>query len=659
VQRLAAEGTRGSSTSLPHLDRIQHSFGGHDVSNVQAHVGGAAKTAAEGMGASAYATGNRVAFKSDPDLRTAAHEAAHVVQQQQGVSLSGGVGRAGDRYERHADTVADAVVQGKSAESILGGTGRGASGPSSGTGAIQRSVQFEEELTPEQVAAMNNAKGRASAVKAAANARFKAVQGQAKAKLAMLEALDTGPKTTFLANYTGSWEEMEGILEQAQAAVAEMEANQDIAAGIAIAVICGLTFGVGAEALLVGTLAKKAATKLGPKLAAAAKIGAKAAAEGITERSEQIAGDVVGESDGAAAAKDASANPSGTTPDAQAKELEKAMKDVYKDFEKVVDSLGALHDVSNAAGVLQLAAEECKNAGTSNALGGPDEVQAEVPGLEAAGAAAQQVGAGTPFAKADGLKCKVETTATTETRPKITFDLWMKWLETASVSYVMQDVVWNKLKELGIVGPGGLFGDVGPVELVDAVRMRAKVEQYIGTVQPLNYPNYMVSEVTLDGENFPVNIVPGRESGRRPGPATSVLLTGTSGNNYTWGADAALVGEPAQDAGGTCSEEELEAGDMDESQIEQWEQEELGRHVGSMTDLAEIYGPSSGYIVLDGIGYSASSSGGESFQASDGFVRVTGYSRDNMNRGPRFATILCQAIVNGMSHADDGGYCDT
>ena len=139
VQRLAAEGTRGSSTSLPHLDRIQHSFGGHDVSNVQAHVGGAAKTAAEGMGASAYATGNRVAFKSDPDLRTAAHEAAHVVQQQQGVSLSGGVGRAGDRYERHADTVADAVVQGKSAESILGGTGRGASGPSSGTGAIPSS----------------------------------------------------------------------------------------------------------------------------------------------------------------------------------------------------------------------------------------------------------------------------------------------------------------------------------------------------------------------------------------------------------------------------------------------------------------------------------------------------------------------------------------
>lgn len=652
VHRLASEGLRGASTSLPHVDKIQRSFGGHDVSNVQAHVGGAAKSAAEGMGASAYATGSSVAFKSDPDLRTAAHEAAHVVQQKQGVSLSGGVGQRGDRYERQADAVADAVIQGKSAEPLLGGQGTATSGPA----AIQRTIQFDDELSPEQIAAMNNAKARAGAVKAAANARFKAVQGQAKAKLAMLEALDTGPKTTFLDNYTGSWEEMKGVLEQAQAAVAEMEANQEIAAGIAIAVICGLTVGVGAEALLVGTLAKKAATKLGPKLAKAVKVGAKAAAEGVTERAEQLAGDATGEGDAAEASKNASATPSGKTPDAQAKELEKAMKDVYKDFEKVVDSLGALHDVSNAAGVLELAAEECKNSGTSNALGGPDEVQAEVPGLEAAGSAAQQVGAGTPFAKADGLKSKVETTATTESRQKITFDLWMKWLETASVSYVMQDVVWNKLNELGIIGPGGLFGDVGPTELVDAVRMRARVEQYIGTVQQLDYPNYMVSQVTLDGETYPVSIVAGRESGRQPGPPTAVLITGTSANNYTWGADASLIGEPAQDPGGECSEEELEAGDMDESQIEQWEQEELGRHVGSMTDLSEIYGPSSGYIVLDGIGYNASSSGGQSFQASDGFVRVTGYARDNMNRGPRFATILCEAIVNGMSHMDDGGY---
>jgi hypothetical protein len=54
-----------------------------------------------------------------PDLHTAAHEAAHVVQQQAGVQLKGGVGAVGDSYELHADAVADAVVQGKSAEGLL------------------------------------------------------------------------------------------------------------------------------------------------------------------------------------------------------------------------------------------------------------------------------------------------------------------------------------------------------------------------------------------------------------------------------------------------------------------------------------------------------------------------------------------------------------
>jgi hypothetical protein len=42
-----------------------------------------------------------------------------VVQQRAGVQLKGGVGEVGDRYERHADDVADRVVQGKSAESLL------------------------------------------------------------------------------------------------------------------------------------------------------------------------------------------------------------------------------------------------------------------------------------------------------------------------------------------------------------------------------------------------------------------------------------------------------------------------------------------------------------------------------------------------------------
>ena len=125
VHAAAAKGVEGSGGTLPHLGKIQASFGAHDVSNVQAHVGGAAAEASASLGAQAYATGNKVAFKESPSLHTTAHEAAHVVQQRAGVSLDGGVGKVGDSYERHADQVADAVVQGRSAEALLGGSSGG------------------------------------------------------------------------------------------------------------------------------------------------------------------------------------------------------------------------------------------------------------------------------------------------------------------------------------------------------------------------------------------------------------------------------------------------------------------------------------------------------------------------------------------------------
>ncbi len=124
----AERGVAGSGGPLPHLDTIQASFGRHDVSGVSAHVGGAATQASVALGAEAYATGTKIAFGSAPSLHTAAHEAAHVVQQRQGVSLKGGMGEQGDPYEQHADRVADAVVAGRSAESLLdhgpGGGGR-------------------------------------------------------------------------------------------------------------------------------------------------------------------------------------------------------------------------------------------------------------------------------------------------------------------------------------------------------------------------------------------------------------------------------------------------------------------------------------------------------------------------------------------------------
>jgi len=138
----AAAGVAGASAQLPHLGAIQQAFGKHDVSGVRSQAGGAAADACGAMGASAYASGDKVAFKGgSPDLHTAAHEAAHVVQQRQGVSLSGGVGKSGDGYERHADAVADAVVSGRSAEGLLD---QGAGG-----GGATQAVQRSEDVDPE------------------------------------------------------------------------------------------------------------------------------------------------------------------------------------------------------------------------------------------------------------------------------------------------------------------------------------------------------------------------------------------------------------------------------------------------------------------------------------------------------------------------------
>ena len=141
IHQVAAQGTSGSGSPLPYLQQIQASFGRFDVRGVQAYTGQRASQAAQQMGASAFTVGNRVAFAGTPSLHTAAHEAAHAVQQQAGVQLKGGVGQQGDPYERHADAVADAVVAGRSAEPIL------AAAPSGGgsTRAVQcrKTVGFE------------------------------------------------------------------------------------------------------------------------------------------------------------------------------------------------------------------------------------------------------------------------------------------------------------------------------------------------------------------------------------------------------------------------------------------------------------------------------------------------------------------------------------
>jgi len=119
VHDLARHGVSGAPCGLPYSDWLQRSFGHHALDGVEAHVGGPAADASAAMGARAYASGERVAFAAAPDLHTTAHEAAHVVQQRAGVQLENGLGAANDRYERHADLVADQVVRGQSAETLL------------------------------------------------------------------------------------------------------------------------------------------------------------------------------------------------------------------------------------------------------------------------------------------------------------------------------------------------------------------------------------------------------------------------------------------------------------------------------------------------------------------------------------------------------------
>ena len=119
IHSAAAKGINTPATTLPYLDRIQTSFGRYSIGHVKAHFGSEATKASQAMKALAFASGDHVVFGGTPDLRTAAHEAAHVVQQQAGLHLAGGIGHKGDAYERHADAVADAVVTGRSSEELL------------------------------------------------------------------------------------------------------------------------------------------------------------------------------------------------------------------------------------------------------------------------------------------------------------------------------------------------------------------------------------------------------------------------------------------------------------------------------------------------------------------------------------------------------------
>jgi hypothetical protein len=134
----AARGVDGATGEFPHRRQIESLFG--VPITARAAIGGAASAACADMGATAYARGDQVAFGSAPDLRLAAHEAAHTVQQRQGIQLDGGFGRAGDTHECLADQAADRVVRGESAAHLFGGGAAGAPGAAVTPAGVQRQV---------------------------------------------------------------------------------------------------------------------------------------------------------------------------------------------------------------------------------------------------------------------------------------------------------------------------------------------------------------------------------------------------------------------------------------------------------------------------------------------------------------------------------------
>ena len=109
---VAQTATSGVARSLPYLDRIQQSFGAHDISQIRMFDDAPARRGAAFLGARAFTYGDAIATGTPLDLHTAAHEAAHVVQQRAGLTPT-------TTLERHADAVADAVVAGRSAERLL------------------------------------------------------------------------------------------------------------------------------------------------------------------------------------------------------------------------------------------------------------------------------------------------------------------------------------------------------------------------------------------------------------------------------------------------------------------------------------------------------------------------------------------------------------
>ena len=143
VHDIARNGFRDTPRTFPFQEQIQQAFGEeHDISGLKAYTGSAARAANTNLGSRAFHKSGHVAFAGQPTLKEAAHEAAHYVQNVSSEQIEGGIGEANDRYEQHADAVADQIVLGRSAASLLEHTPGDSAGNTAVTDSVEAPVQM-------------------------------------------------------------------------------------------------------------------------------------------------------------------------------------------------------------------------------------------------------------------------------------------------------------------------------------------------------------------------------------------------------------------------------------------------------------------------------------------------------------------------------------
>ena len=119
---IAKAGVSGPGKPLTHLHTLEQAFGHHDISRMREYRGPDTQAALAALGANGFCRDGRMALREGADLYTQAHEAAHGVQQAglgSSLQLRGSIGEIGDKYEQHADAVAEKVMRGESVEGLL------------------------------------------------------------------------------------------------------------------------------------------------------------------------------------------------------------------------------------------------------------------------------------------------------------------------------------------------------------------------------------------------------------------------------------------------------------------------------------------------------------------------------------------------------------